>query len=136
MAQMYQNMGWGSASWNPQMAWQQMMANMSGGAGGMDMGMMGTAAGMAPMAMGSMSPPGHDERGAPPLRYPRGSSQPSAPPPRAGLPSRPVDDYREPARERERSPRPVDRAYRRERSPSPSRSDQRRYDSSTPRNRY
>ncbi len=55
MAQMYQSMGW-----NPQMAWQQMMASMSqggaGGAGGMDMNaMMG---GMGAMGgMGNMSPP-------------------------------------------------------------------------------
>ncbi|SPO45933.1 related to HRP1 - subunit of cleavage factor I [Moesziomyces antarcticus] len=55
MAQMYQSMGW-----NPQMAWQQMMASMSqggaGGAGGMDVNaMMG---GMGAMGgMGNMSPP-------------------------------------------------------------------------------
>lgn len=68
MAQMYQSMGY--QNWNPQMAWQQMMASMAGqagggaaGAGGMDMSaMMGGAMGMGGMGMmggtmGSMSPP-------------------------------------------------------------------------------
>lgn len=74
MAQMYQNMGWGNQNWNPQMAWQQMMASMAGSGGaagagtgaGMDMGAMmnsmGMGMGMGMMggmggAMGSMSPP-------------------------------------------------------------------------------
>lgn len=67
MSQMYQNMGWGNQNWNPQMAWQQMMASMAGNTGGgMDMGammnnmgMMGSMGGtMGSMGgMGSMSPP-------------------------------------------------------------------------------
>ncbi|KAL4401702.1 translation regulator [Malassezia pachydermatis] len=32
MAKMYQQMGWGSSAWNPQMMWQQMMAAYMGGA--------------------------------------------------------------------------------------------------------
>ena len=67
MAQMYQNMGWGNQNWNPQMAWQQMMASMAGQTGGgggaaaMDMGAMMNSMGMGGMgmmgAMGNMSPP-------------------------------------------------------------------------------
>lgn len=67
MAQMYQNMGWGNQNWNPQMAWQQMMASMAGQAGnaggaGMDMGAMMNSMGMGGMGMmgagmGNMSPP-------------------------------------------------------------------------------
>lgn len=70
MAQMYQSMGWGNQNWNPQMAWQQMMASMAGqGAAGanmagMDMGAMMNSMGMGGMGgmgmmggMGNMSPP-------------------------------------------------------------------------------
>ncbi|SPO32385.1 related to HRP1 - subunit of cleavage factor I [Ustilago trichophora] len=64
MAQMYQSMGWNNQNWNPQMAWQQMMASMTGqgggaaNAGGMDMGAMMNSMGMGMMgAMGNMSPP-------------------------------------------------------------------------------
>ncbi|WFC97888.1 hypothetical protein MYAM1_000610 [Malassezia yamatoensis] len=33
MAKMYQQMGWGSSAWNPQMVWQQMMSAYMGGGG-------------------------------------------------------------------------------------------------------
>lgn len=50
MAKMYQQMGWGSSAWNPQMMWQQMMAAY-----------MGSAA-----AKGGWGMPGAAPQGAPP----------------------------------------------------------------------
>ena len=47
MAKMYQQMGWGSSAWNPQMVWQQMMTAYMGGAaskGGWNPAAMGGAA--------------------------------------------------------------------------------------------
>ncbi|SPO36969.1 related to HRP1 - subunit of cleavage factor I [Pseudozyma flocculosa] len=54
IARMYQQMGWGSANWNPQMAWQQMTASLGGmgGMAGMDMGMGGMGMGMQGMGSG------------------------------------------------------------------------------------
>ncbi|KAN0065533.1 hypothetical protein ACQY0O_001370 [Thecaphora frezii] len=67
MARMYQQMGWGSANWNPQLAWQQMTAGMGGGMPGMDMGMGSMGMGMPAMGgMGGMGfvPPASGAGGA------------------------------------------------------------------------
>ena len=61
MAKMYQQMGWGSSAWNPQMMWQQMMAAYMGGAaakGGW--GMPGAAPGGAAAGGGR---PGSSDHG-------------------------------------------------------------------------
>ncbi|KAJ9478850.1 hypothetical protein PHBOTO_002349 [Pseudozyma hubeiensis] len=138
MSQMYQNWGGGNG-WNPQMAWQQMMATMAaqngGAGGGMDMsammgGMMGGGMGMMG-GMGSMSPPSNmspsvssavptgpatDGQGDRAGRFQRGGSQGSA----VGRapPTGPRSD-------RERSP--GGGGHRRERSPD-RRDQNRRYE--------
>lgn len=78
MAKMYQQMGWGSSAWNPQMVWQQMMsaymgnaaksgwnpAAMAGGAGGANANSNAAAAYMRAYSGGSGSAGNGDGSGA------------------------------------------------------------------------
>ncbi|SJX66186.1 related to HRP1-subunit of cleavage factor I [Sporisorium reilianum f. sp. reilianum] len=162
MAQMYQSMGFGP-NWNPQMAWQQMMASMAGSGGaGMDMGAMmaSMGGGMGMMGgMGNMSPPAGSAM-SPNMQSASAASAPTAPSNSgddradrsgsAGAP--PAGRFQRgggfnnsgggmrvptgPKYDRERSPNSGGGGggYRRERSPN-RRDDGRRYDNGN-RNRY
>lgn len=80
LAKMYQQMGWGSSAWNPQMVWQQMMSAYMGSAaaakGGNAAAGWGANAGQNPAAAymraygggatGAVSPPADNSRSRPP----------------------------------------------------------------------
>lgn len=100
MAKMYQQMGWGSSSWNPQLMWQQMMAAYMNNMGGMAGAAGATAPGAAPGAPG---PGGKNGWGN------TGSSNASYPPRYQGYGGRGGDDSR--------GGRQGGGAYHRERSP-------------------
>ncbi|KAK0560903.1 hypothetical protein OC844_003497 [Tilletia horrida] len=66
MAQLYQNFGWGGPNWNPQAAFQQMMASMGGGGGAaggaINFGALGMGGTNAPIRLGNFGGGGGGDR--------------------------------------------------------------------------
>ena len=98
MAKMYQQMGWGSSAWNPQLVWQQMMSAYMSGAAKSGWGQMRPQGAGSPRG-GDASPSGGASAG-----WSRGSAGPLPGDPRARPPGR--DGH-----QRERSPVRGSRAY-------------------------